>query len=328
MVHEQSLWIPTVPSSDDASGCDNEDFTPRCTKEVVEELIINSLPKSQHLDKAAKQQSVEHNSLETLSEGIEEEEGLQNAWQYSKKVQEERSGIKRQKDSKSSIVFCHSFNLAGRLKDQLKDVLVHTEEIDYSTSGARKEGLRYFLSLRTRLETLLSRNRVVRMLLLHPHPPVLSVALILLLSHIRSKNLPVVVLVAVQPWRLNETSIREIQHVSDVVLEAEGFVGRGTNYPPPAEFSDFHGLLHIRRASTVTAATASGHFADLTVSKRPAANVYGLKRDSRKLHISLLHIPPEDFAAGGGSVGSGVRSGAGKTQQAVGGCSSAAHLEF
>ena len=34
-------------------------------------------------------------------------------------------------------------------------------------------------------------------------------------------------------------------------------------------------------------------------------------------HSSLLHIPPEDYTDGGGSVGSGVRSGAGRPASEV-----------
>jgi len=82
----------------------------------------------------------------------------------------------------------------------------------------------------------------------------------------------------------------------DVVLSTEGFASR-KEYPPPAEFRHLLGILKIAK----------------TTRKRSdiAASIYGLKRDRRKLHIPLLHIPPEDYAEGGGSTG-GVRSGAGR----------------
>lgn len=143
-----------------------------------------------------------------------------------------------------------------------------------------------------------------------------SVALPLLLAHIRTRQLPVVILVTTQSWTSQEGLI-SLRRASDVVLQTEGFASR-VHYPPPPEFRHLHGLLLLPKVSTVTAATANGggHFADLTVSKRPTANVYGLKRDRRKLHLTLLHIPPEDYAEGGGSVGSGaVRSGAGRPRK-------------
>jgi uncharacterized membrane protein YgcG len=155
----------------------------------------------------------------------------------------------------------------------------------------------------------------------------LQVALPLLLAHIRTHRLPVVVLIAVQPWTTPGAQ-RQLclgRRASDVVLTAEGFSSR-RDYPPPPEFRLFHGLLKVHKVSTVTAATAhgGGHFADATVSKRPTALLYGLKRDRRKLHIELLHIPPEDYAQGGGSVGGGARSGAGRPAKKVesGGCGS------
>lgn len=121
-----------------------------------------------------------------------------------------------------------------------------------------------------------------------------------------------------QSWT-SQAGLISLRRSSDVVLQAEGFASR-VHYPPPPEFRHLHGLLLLPKVSTVTAATANGggggHFADLSVSKRPPAHVYGLKRDRRKLHIPLLHIPPEDYAGGGGSVVSGgVRSGAGRPQK-------------
>jgi hypothetical protein len=108
----------------------------------------------------------------------------------------------------------------------------------------------------------------------------------------------------------------QLSRTCDAVLSTEGFASR-KEYPPPPEFRHLQGLLTIAKVSTVTAATANGggHFGDMTISKRPAAFIYGCKRDRRKLHIPLLHIPPEDYAEGGGSVGSGARSGGGKMQE-------------
>ena len=147
----------------------------------------------------------------------------------------------------------------------------------------------------------------------------------LLLSVIRSKKLPVVVMVVVKPWLQERAVLTSLQRTVDVVLQTEGFASRKV-YPPPSEFRMFQGLLRIPKVSTVTAPTAhgGGHFADLTTTKRATSDLYGLKRDRRKLHIQLLHIPPEDYAEGGGSVGGGgVRSGAGRVETKTGlGCAS------
>ena len=81
--------------------------------------------------------------------------------------------------------------------------------------------------------------------------------------------------------------------------------------PPPPEFSDLAGILTIRKL----ALQSLSHFSDTTTNRRPPANRYGMKRDRRKMHIRMLHLPPEDFSAGGSSVGGGARSGAGKVKE-------------
>jgi len=295
--------------------------------------LLRSLPRNLHRDKlaslAADDLASAKPQLDTLEEGDEDdqaEEGLEIAWQYRKEVQRERLGHTKTGSTAtkgaSDNIFCHSFDLNGRLSEQM-DVETNVEISRIlccearSTCTTRSCGMRYYRRLLERLQLLLSAGsrRVVRLLLYHPNVATLSVALPLLLTHIRTNQLPVVILIAIQPWTTTaQTSLRLLQRVSDVVLETEGFASR-REYPPPPEFRSLHGLLKIRKMSTVTAATAheGGHFADITVSKRPAANLYGLKRDRRKLHIQLLHIPPEDYAEGGGSVGGGgVRSGAGR----------------
>ena len=188
-------------------------------------------------------------------------------------------------------------------------------------------GVQYYKQLIERVEQMLmdQPRRVVRVLLYHPETSCLAVALPLFLNHICDAKLPVVVMVTVQPWTISsKRSLRHLQRSSDVVLEVESFVGRQT-FPPPPEFQHFHGLLRIRKATTCNLLSSVGHFCHSTVQKRPVASLFGLKRDRRKLHLQLLHIPPEDYAAEGGSVGSGaVRSGAGRpTRQATTlGCSS------
>jgi len=305
--------------------------------------------------------------LETLDEEEEDvtaaeaeaEAGLKIAWQYRKSVQQERLG---QKDSTSRSkigtatgkdVFCHSYDLGSTENSPWLDT-AHVVSISEGSdcekdSDVRIRGLRYFRRIRKQMEDLLTTlsgcdsstvlgtlTTPVRLLFYHTDIALLTVALPLLLSHIRTQELPVVVLVAVQPWIAMangiERSLRDslllLRRNCDVALETEGFAGRRV-YPPPPEFRHLQGLLKLNKISC-TAATANGvgggHFADWTVTKRPTATLYGLKRDRRKLHIQLLHIPPEDYAEGGGSVGGGgVRSGAGRktlSSQSSGGCGS------
>ena len=195
-----------------------------------------------------------------------------------------------------------------------------------NSANQRAVGFRMFQQLLDLIQKRLKDNtrKMVRLVLYHHNPKPLSIALPLLLVQIRQLSLPVVVLVSLQPWK-SGASLTPLHRASDVVLQTEGFAARST-FPPPPEFRHLHGLLLIRKTNTYTASTAcgGGHYADLTMSKRPPANIYGLKRDRRKLHVPLLHIPPEDHTEGGGSVGGGgVRSGAGRPQASKsGGCGS------
>ena len=260
-------------------------------------------------------------------DGEEQEEkadaGLTIAWQYKSSVQRERMGqtTKSKASAKSVEVYCHSYDLQRRLSEQQGQVPSSIDVIpscccadNPAICSTRKCGFAYYRRVADKIKALLSETpkRVVRLGLYHPRPLTLQVALPLLLAHIRTEKLPVVVLIAVQQWTTPESELELARRASDVVLAAESFASR-REYPPPPEFRLFHGLLHVNKASTFTAATAhgGGHFADATVTKRPTANLYGLKRDRRKLHIELLHIPPEEYAQGGGSVGGGVRSGGG-----------------
>jgi hypothetical protein len=298
-------------------------------------LLLQSLPRNLNNDKQQEAASDEKKPqpLGSLQEGIEEDDdendddGLTIAWQYRSSVQRERQGHSNATSSRiRSVIFCHSYDLQAHLCDQM-DVMqmVHLTQIPScqacSTLGTfrspQHDGFAYYCQLLRQLKLLLSGvpRKVVRLLFYRPNPATLQIALPLLLAHIRTNLLPVVVLIVTQPWAAPHSHVSCLQLLRrncDVVLTTEGFASR-REYPPPPEFCIFHGLLHVHKVSTVTAATAlgGGHFADATVTKRPAANLYGLKRDRRKLHIELLHIPPEDFAQGGGSA-SGVRSGAGR----------------
>lgn len=308
------------------------------------ESLLQSLPRNLNIEKERRRQTTATTGnsstsdtlsapLESLQEEEEDEddpdEDLKIAWQYKKDVQRERQGgvdgnVASQGETKGLLdatkdTFCHSFDLQGRLSEQL-DIMQSCRIVDIA--GKSSNGLEYFKRLVQVLPT--THDKVTRMMIYEPNALHLRVALPLLLSVIREKKLPIVLLVVVKPWRQDFASIVALRRTADVVLQAEGFASRKV-YPPPPEFRMFQGLLRVPKAATVTASTAhgGGHFADLTTTKRPASDLYGLKRDRRKLHIQLLHIPPEDYAAGGGSVGGGgVRSGAGRTDKPAMGCAS------
>ena len=349
-----------------SSWDDNDDHRSESSCSTVSKAeilsFLKTLPRNLHKDKmmakaAAAAVAVTSDSnvgpLDSLQEGIQEEDedeeeslegsgssntdpdaGLKIAWQYRTSVQRERlghastSGSTRKSSSSSfAEIFCHSYDLQGRLHDQIPvERATHIPVIPYCKHSPgtlcpanRSCGFAYFRELLQIIQPLLLQvpHKVVRLLLYQPNLSVLNVALPLLLAHIRTHRLPVVVMIAVRPWTISPQQLSGCFHLlrraSDVILTTEGFAAR-REYPPPPEFRIFHGLLHVIKTNVATAATAhgGGHFADFTINKRPAANLYGLKRDRRKLHIELLHIPPEDYAQGGGSVGSGgVRSGAG-----------------
>lgn len=250
------------------------------------------------------------------------EAGLKIAWQYRKSVQQQRLGQAHSTTNSTrthASTFCHSYDLGGTLVAQRRQALSSAR---FEPFSSHLSGLQLFRLLWGRIQSLgsLTEPRVLRILLYHMDPKLLASVLPLLLAKIRQEDLPIVVLVVdpLSPFAENSTS-KLVRRSCDVILETDHFSTR-TVFPPPPEFRDFQGILKIVRVSTVTAATANGagHFCDMTSSKRPAAFVYGLKRDRRKLHINLLHIPPEDYAPDGGSVGSrAVRSGAGRTDSGL-----------
>lgn len=288
--------------------------------------------------------------------------GLVVAWQYRKDIQDQRLGLTHSHPSSSSLdkkrnqpqhgtsasVYCHSYNLQGRLKDQINidshvtmvPINSMNENKSFSNSNSRvRNGMKFFQQLISTITTATrksssSRNTVVRLLLYHPDMSFTSVVLPLLLHHIRTYKLPVVILVIPHSsYSLTATTssdrsdLSHVRRCSDVVMCTESFNLRDpNNYPPPSEFRKLHGLLHISRLSTMTQMCTVGHFAERTIQRSPISTRYGLYRDRRKLHISLLHIPPEDYSTDGGSVTKGaVRSGAGRSNSSTSnniGCSS------
>lgn len=340
--HEQVVLIPFTHSADSTLPNSvptllNDNF-PSLHKQGATasqiETLLKSLPRNLHWDKAGEILLPNDSSrpLEILDEEDDEdaEGGLQIAWQYRKSIQNERLGHAQTSTTKPSTtnIYCHSFDLSGRLEEQnYNRDCIHLLDVTccHSDAVCRKRtcGIRFFQTLKQHFEDL-PKGKVIRLLLYQADLETISMAVPLLLAHIRSEALPVVIMVATQTWTCqSETSLINIRRASDVIIQTEGFASR-VQYPPPAEFRHLHGLMLLPKVSTVTAAAANGggHFADMTMSKRPPAHVYGLKRDRRKLHVPLLHIPPEDYASEGGSAGGGVRSGAGRPNEKVTGCGS------
>lgn len=295
--------------------------------------LLSSLPRNLHWDKQKKKEekakrdqeeahatgaadissgfgSISLGPIAILEEDEEDEEkeaddGLQVAWQYKKSVQQERLAKSKSNTAISAVatdVFCHSYDLSARLMDQTP--LDSSDNISRLSLAARSGGSRYtkgyrlFYELVRLMKERMASNgeKAVRLLLYHPPLELLAIALPLILAHIRKESLPIVLMICTTPTADVKSKIR-VSRSCDVVLSTEGFAAR-KEFPPPPEFRHLQGVLKISK----------------TTRKRAdmAASIYGFKRDRRKLHIPLLHIPPEDYAEGGGSVSGGVRSGAGK----------------
>ena len=331
---------------DDLSVSSSDDDAEILSENAKNELedILSSLPRNLHWDKQkkkearAKQREQEEitTNQETggfaISSGLasitileeEEEDGdeseekndaiLQNAWQYKKSVQQERGNTmnlqSRRKTSEIvNDVFCHSYDLSRRMIDQIPvDVDCYLKHLPTFIKASKlscihTKAYKLFCDLVGLLKEKLTplacndnSNKAVRLLLYHPPIEMLAIALPLLLAYIRKESLPVVIMISTTPTDDVKSCIR-LARTCDVVLSTEGFASR-KEYPPPPEFRHLQGVLKVSK----------------TTRKRCeiAASIFGFKRDRRKLHIPLLHIPPEDYADGGGSVSGGVRSGAGR----------------
>lgn len=80
--------------------------------------------------------------------------------------------------------------------------------------------------------------------------------------------------------------ISKLKWATDTVLSVDSFAGRLQSVP--FEFKEFCGLLSIERVQQVGA----------IASFKPPGSKFGLKRDSRKLHVEPLHLPPEESRTG------------------------------
>ena len=335
---QKIILVPT-----DSLCASDERYHGGVSADELKQQFITSLPKNMHqakLDKAQSTKVQDSNRLNgdtILEEDYENsdnddtaDDDLKIAWQYRRDIQNERRRISSSPKVRSSNTiseFCHSFDLAGNIQDTLYQVLpngkVHTGN-DSNTDKAHififptddtenfKDPIRLFGKLMTFLKEVikcpyLPRDCVARVLLCDVDPIVFSKVIPLLMSRVRATQLPVCFMCTVRPsiWSEDEKSINAIAYLRrscDIVFSVDSFCSYGD---PPGEFRDLAGILEIHKLGGLHLGQISDKFAP--------ANRYGLKRDRRKLHIQMLHLPPEDFAMGGSSVGSGVRSGGGTT---------------
>ena len=375
------------------------DTTPRnyegSTPQELQDFI-HSLPRNLHLDKfRAKEakkkkqsstsdnisdinenQMMSSNNRESISAIIEEEEeeddeensnteesnkdeGLVNAWQYRKSVQDKRSGMSGTSNNSSGTnsssvgdgVYCYSYDLSKRMSDQYTETEdnpldTNTRIIDCSkvlsspstvingNMEHQQQGMALFCLLWRHLQSTISThpNTVIR-LFLHRLPVGQgAVALPLLMAKIRKESLPVVVMATIRPWKWLSSAgannkldtLASLRSTTDTTLSLDSFSSLRT--PPPPEFSLLQGILTVRKCAAFTVS----HYTDTVTWKRPLAERFGVKRDGRKVTVQLLHLPPEEYSKGGSST-SGVRSGGGsvntddnKKKHQHSGCSSLA----
>jgi PAXNEB protein len=100
------------------------------------------------------------------------------------------------------------------------------------------------------------------------------------------RNYHATVAFTLPPHACSSALVQRLKWISDTVLSVESFAGREQSVP--YEFKEFCGLLTIERLQQ------EGSIA----SFRPPGSRFGIKRDSRKLHIEPLHLPPEETRTG------------------------------
>ena len=100
------------------------------------------------------------------------------------------------------------------------------------------------------------------------------------------RNIHATVVFTLSPQSCPQILLSRLQWVADTVLSVDSFAGKEQSVP--YEFKEFCGLLTVMRVQQV------GSIA----SFRPPGSKFGLRRDSRKLHIEPLHLPPEESRTG------------------------------
>lgn len=319
----RDLHLDKYRSRDKQSGA-SDDKTMREPIAIIEEQDEDEDDQEQHTDKQ------QHSSQEAT------EDGLVNAWQYRKSIQDARSGMNGSTSNELSAagnIYCHSFDLSRRMWDQFSDeesnpLITRVKIVDCicgNNKDYRMQGLHLFKSIWQHIQSTLFNYAptVIRLFLRRLPVAPGSVALPLLMAKIRQENLPVVVLTTIRPWRFLSSStsnnkldtLSSLRNAADTIFALDSF--SSFQSPPPPEFSLLQGILTVRKCASFTAS----HYTDTICFKtRPLAERFGIKRDGRKVTVQLLHLPPEEYSRGGSST-EGVRSGGGQVAEG-GGCSS------
>lgn len=85
---------------------------------------------------------------------------------------------------------------------------------------------------------------------------------------------------------LSANDMAHLQLCVDAAIYIESFASK--MHTVPYEFREFVGFFEIRKLH---------QFGTMNAGQNIKASRYGLKRDRRKLHIELLHLPPEESRA-------------------------------
>ncbi|GAB9467108.1 Elongator complex protein [Globisporangium polare] len=249
-------------------------------KQVKQQLAL--------LDVAAKQQQ-QQKSGEAQAE--QDDAKLTIAWQYGKYLSTD--GPQQQQR------FCHSFDLSRPIHRELLEanppVLVDTLSLDGSSPQAAYAQLLQKIEAEIKART---GQAVLRVSMLELGSPMFGAAdgahMAALFAFVRTlralvSSQPAVCVLSGPLFVFPVEFDNEIRHHCDYVLEFKSFMGE--NDMLPAELSEFHGLMDIRKLARVHS------LANNSVD----AMKYGVKRERRKLKIEKFHLPPEGSRSSGNS---------------------------
>lgn len=234
------------------------------------------------LEVANKQQQQQQKSNEAQAD--QDDAKLTIAWQYSKYLSTDGPQQQQQR-------FCHSFDLSRPIHRELLEanppVLVDTLSLDAPSPQAAYDQLLQKIEAEIKEKT---GQAVLRISMRELGSPMFGVAdsahMAALFAFVRKlralvSSQSVVCVLSGPLFALPVEFGNELRHHCDYVLEFKSFMGE--NDMLPAELSEFHGLMDIRKLARVH--SLANHSVD--------AMKYGVKRERRKLKIEKFHLPPE-----------------------------------